>query len=147
LYGISGQPDIARLLLTSVLLCEDVTKEEKFMSERMQISQDRWSDYLSEVTTGNRGRLVAVDVIGPDEVSRRPEIDIPAMGAPLFALEYEPAGKGNDIILSLGEDSLDLEHTVTTPVELTVNLDDDGSLDSMEILDRNGARTKLNFIQ
>ena len=43
------------------------------MSERKQISQDRWPDYLSEVTAGNRGRLVSTDVIGRPDVS--PERD------------------------------------------------------------------------
>jgi hypothetical protein len=117
------------------------------MSERIQINLEQWSDYLSEVTAGNRGRLIAMDIIGPNNVSRDPEIDILAVGAPLFSLEYEPGSKGNDIILSLGEDSLDSEHAVTAPVELMANLDDDGSLDSLEILDEDGACTRLNFIQ
>jgi hypothetical protein len=117
------------------------------MSERIEISQDDWSNYLSEVTASNRGRLVAVDIAGPNEVSPKPEIDIPAMGKPLFALEYEPVTKGNDIFLSLGEESLDYEHTIAAPLELTANLDADGSLDSLEIMDQNGARTKLDFLQ
>jgi hypothetical protein len=37
------------------------------------------------------------------------------------------------------------EHPVENPVELAANLDPDGRLDSLEILDQNGARTKLNF--
>jgi hypothetical protein len=42
-------------------------------------------------------------------------------------------------------DEVAYEHPVEGPAELTANLDSDGRLDSLEILDRNGARTKLNF--
>ena len=44
-----------------------------------------------------------------------------------------------------GMDEVAYEHPVEDPAELTANLDPDGRLDSLEILDQNGARTKLNF--
>jgi hypothetical protein len=117
------------------------------MSNRIEISQDNWTNYLSEMTTSNRGRLIAVDIAAPNEVSHKPEIDIPAMGSPLFSLEYEPITKGNDIVLSIGEESLDYEHVIAMPLELTANLNTDGSLDSLEILAQGGARTRVNFLE
>ena len=69
------------------------------MGERKLINQERWSEYLSSVTAGNRGRLIAVDIAAPSEVLDVDEIDIPEVGAPLFSLEYEPAGKGDLILL------------------------------------------------
>jgi hypothetical protein len=116
------------------------------MSEKKQISQDRWVDYLNEVSAGNRGRLIAVDVIAGNEVSSKPEIDIPVAGAPLLALEYEPVNKGNAIILSTGEQTVDYEHAINATVELIENLDANGELDFLEFCDQNGARTKLNFL-
>ncbi len=115
------------------------------MSKRKQIDQEHWSDCLGEVASKKRGWLVAVEVVGPKEVLTKPEIDLPAMGSPLLALEYEPIAKGNAIILSVGEETVDYEHAVDGPVELVENLDADGRLSSLEILDQNGVRTKLNF--
>lgn len=120
------------------------------MSERTQIGQDRWPDYLSQVTAGNRGRHLAVDVIDPTAVSpesagKRSPITVPLTEAPFLSLEYDPVNKGNAIIISTGRDTVEYEHAVDAPVELTENLDADGRLDSLEILDQNGARTKLNF--
>jgi hypothetical protein len=116
------------------------------MSEQKQISQERWSEFLSAVTAGNRGRLIAVDVATPSEVLDVDEIDIPEMAAPLFALEYESAGKGDAIILSIGKHELENEHTIKGPIELSETLNDNGSLDSLEILAQGGSRIRLNFI-
>ena len=115
------------------------------MNEQKQIGQERWPDYLGQVTAGNRGRLIAVDIITPTDIFPEPQINILLLGSPLLALEYEPVKKGNAIILSVGEDAVEYEHAVDAPVVLTENLEADGSLDSLEILDQNGARTKLNF--
>ena len=68
------------------------------------------------------------------------------LGAPLLALEYDPPGKGNAIILSSGETTVDYQHTVTAPVEMSKRLNADGSLDALEILDVEGVRTRLNFL-
>jgi hypothetical protein len=62
-----------------------------------------------------------------------------------LSLEYDPVNKGNAITISSGVDEVAYEHPVEGPAELTANLDPDGRLDSLEILDQNGARTKLNF--
>jgi hypothetical protein len=115
------------------------------MSKRKKIDKAYWSDYLGEVAREKRGWLVAVEVVGRNEVLTKREIDLPAMGSPLLALEYEPAMKGNAIIFSVGEETVDYEHAVDAPVELAENLDADGRLSSLEILDQNGVCTRLNF--
>ena len=116
------------------------------MGERKLINQERWSEYLSSVTAGNRGRLIAVDIAAPSEVLDVDEIDIPEVGAPLFSLEYEPAGKGDLILLSTGDNELVYEHAIKGPRELTETLNDDGSLDFLEVLDLGGGRTRVNFL-
>jgi len=120
------------------------------MQQRKHIDQDQWSDFLSQVTTGNRGRRISLDVIGGARVSPESREDLApvAIGltdAPFLSLEYDPVNKGNAIIISSGVDEVAYEHPVEGPAELTANLDPDGRLDSLEILDQNGARTKLNF--
>lgn len=125
------------------------------MNERQEISQNHWPDYLDEVTAGNRGRLISVDIIGRSDVS--PEhadkqapmnlspVRVPITKAPFFSLAYDPLKKGNAITITTGEDAVDYEHAVDAPVELRANLDPDGRLDSLEILDQNGTRTKINY--
>ena len=120
------------------------------MQKRKHIDQDQWSDYLSQVTAGNRGRRISLDVIGeggiaPANMGELAPVAIGLTDAPLLSLEYDPVDKGNAIIISSGVDEVAYEHAVEGPTELTANLDPDGRLDSLEILDQNGARTKLNF--
>jgi hypothetical protein len=120
------------------------------MQKREQIDRDQWSDYLGQVTAGNRGRRISLDVVGGAGVSPegREELAPVAIGltdAPFLALEYDPVNKGDAIIISSGMDEVAYEHPVEGPAELTANVDPDGRLDSLEILDQNGARTKLNF--
>jgi len=120
------------------------------MQNRKHIDQDQWSDYLSQVSAGNRGRRISLDVTGgagvsPESGEELAPVAVSLTDAPFLSLEYDPVNKGNAIIVSSGVDEVASEHQVEGPAELTANLDPDGGLDSLEILDQNGARTKLNF--
>ena len=123
------------------------------MQKREQIDQEQWSDYLSQVTAGNRGRRISLHVIGQVGVSPESTEDLSpvAVGladAPFLSLEYKPVNKGNAIITSSGVGAVvEYEHPFQAPVELTANLDSDGRLDSLELLDQNGARTKLSSFE
>jgi hypothetical protein len=120
------------------------------MSKREQISHGRWSEYLDQVSAGNRGRRVSLDVVGQAEGVPVPNAELSpvAVGltdAPFLAIGYDPVDKGNAIVISAGANAAEYEHRVEAPVELAADLDDEGRLDSLEIVDQNGARTKLNF--
>jgi hypothetical protein len=118
--------------------------------QKQQIDPEGWSDYLNQVTAGNRGKRISLDVVGqspesPETAGRLAPVVVDLTNAPFLSLEYDPANKGNAIIVSAGENEVSYEHPVENPVQLTANLDPDGHLDSLEILDQNGARTKINF--
>jgi hypothetical protein len=120
------------------------------MQKPEHIDRAQWPDYLSQITAGNRGRRVSLDVIGgagvsPESSGELAPVAIGLTDAPFLSLEYDPVNKGNAIIISSGADEVAYEHAVEGPTELTANLDPDGRLDSLEILNQNGARTKLNF--
>lgn len=120
------------------------------MNTRERISQELWSDYLDWVTAKYRGRHVSLDVVGqssesPETTGELAPVVVNLSDAPFLSVEYEPVNKGDAIVISAGENEVSYEHAVEAPVELTANLAPDGRLDSLEILDRNGARTKLNF--
>ena len=115
------------------------------MGKRNQIDQEHWSEYLGEIARTKRGWLVAVEVVSRHEVLTKPEIGLPAMGTPLIALEYEPPTKGDKIIISVGQETVDYEHAIDGPTELVENLDAYGRLSSLEILDQMEVCTRINF--
>jgi len=65
------------------------------MSKREQISHGRWSEYLDQVSAGNRGRRVSLDVVGQAEGVPVPNAELSpvAVGltdAPFLAIGYDP---------------------------------------------------------
>ena len=80
------------------------------MAQTKQIDQDRWSDFLSMFSNGNRGRLMAIE-IADLAVGDQPLSD----AAPLFAIDFDSAGKGDDLMITTGLDEVDYTHKISAP--------------------------------
>ena len=110
------------------------------MAQTKKIDQGRWSEFLSMFSNGNRGRRVAIEVadmaIGDQPLTE---------AAPLFAIDYDPANKGDDLVITTGRDEVDYSHKINAPAEIWESQDDNGKVVSLEVIDRNGAKTILVF--
>ena len=91
-------------------------------------------------SNGNRGRLVAIEVadmaIGDQPLTE---------AAPLFAIDYDPANKGDDLVITIGRDAVGYSHKISAPAEIWELQDDNGKVVSLEVIDRNGSKTILVF--
>jgi hypothetical protein len=65
--------------------------------------------------------------------------------APLFAIDYDPANKGDDLVITTGRDEVDYSHKISAPAEIWESQDDNGKVVALEIIDRDGAKTILVF--
>ena len=110
------------------------------MAQTKKMDQDSWSEFLSIFSNGNRGRMVAIEVADM-ATGDQPLTD----AAPLFAIDYDPANKGDDLVITTGRDELDYSHTISAPAEIWESQDDNGKVVSLEIIDRNGAKNILVF--
>jgi len=110
------------------------------MAQTKKIDQGRWSEFLSMFSNGNRGRLVAIDVADM-AIGDQPLTD----AAPLFAIDYDPANKGDDLVITTGRDDVDYSHTISAPVEIWESQDDNGKVVALEIINRNRSKTILAF--
>lgn len=110
------------------------------MSGTKQIKQEDWSDRMVTFTNGNKGRKVSVVASGPGE-----EDSVLAENLPFMAIDYDPIKKGDDMIVSLGEDALLFGHTVEAPVEFIENQNDLGVVTSVEVIDQNDKKLILLF--
>ena len=110
------------------------------MAQTKKIDQERQLEFLSMFSNGNRGRMVAI------EVADMSNGDQPLTeAAPLFAIDYDPANKGDDLVITTGRDDVDYSHTISAPVEIWESQDDNGKVVALEVIDRNGVKTILVF--
>ena len=110
------------------------------MAQTKKIDQGRWPEFLSIFSNGNRGRMVAIEVadlaIGDQPLTE---------AAPLFAIDYDPANKGDDLVITMGRDEVDYSHKINAPAEIWESQDDNGKVVSLEIINRDGVKTIVAF--
>ena len=105
-----------------------------------QIPQDQWLDFFATFSNGNRGRAVSLEIFSP-ETGDQPA----ANQGPLMAVDYDPVGKGNDIVITTGIDEIDYSHTIQAPAEVWQAQNDDGEVSALEIVDQNNVKTVLGL--
>lgn len=110
------------------------------MAQNKQINQERWSEFLSMFSNGNRGRMVAIEVADM-AIGGQPLTD----AAPLFAIDYDPSTKGNDLVITTGRDDVEYSHKISDPVEIWESQDDNGTVVALEVIDRDGVKTIVIF--
>jgi len=104
--------------------------------ETKKIPTERWADWSATFTNGNRERLIKIELVG-DEVGAEPLVD----GAALVALDYDPVGKGNNFVISYGDETAPSSHVITLPVTVWQAQDENGLVVSLEIETEDGSRT------
>lgn len=106
------------------------------MSTKKQIPNNEWQERLQTFTSGNAGRKVAIAAEGMTIVENKPFRD----------LEYDPVGKGNDLVITVGYGDETYWHTVNAPVEIFENQESNGQVSTLEIVDQNGNSVYLRFL-
>ena len=110
------------------------------MAINTQISQDDWKDFFVTFSNGNRGRMLSVEVLD----SESGDTGQMRQGK-LMAVDYDPVGKGNDIVVTTGDTEVEYTHTIEAPVEVCKAQKDSGEVASLEIIDQNNAKTILSL--
>ncbi|PWJ39333.1 DUF5335 family protein [Sediminitomix flava] len=106
------------------------------MSIRKHLSQEEWSDKLQSINSSNKGRHVVLEV----------QNNTLAEDKALRDVDYDPVGKGNDIIITLeGNNGDTLFHTVKAPVDIYTVQHDNGELSIIDIYDQNGECTSIRL--
>ena len=110
------------------------------MAINTQIPQSEWLDFFVTFSNGNRGRDVTLEVIdssaGPQGQARQGK---------LLAVGYDSADKGDDLVITTGEDEVDHTHTITAPREVWRAQHDDGEIAALEIIDDQACKTIVSL--
>ena len=110
------------------------------MAINTQIPQGEWKDFFVTFSNGNRGRELSLEVLDPDAGDSGQ-----AQQGKLMSVAYDPVGKGNDIVVTTGEDEIEYSHTINAPVEVWKAQQDDGQVAALEIIDQNQTKTILSL--
>ena len=110
------------------------------MSLTKKVEHERWIEFLSMFTNGNRGRMVSIEIDEPSDGDEELTTELP-----LYAIDYDPVNKGNDLVVSIGLDDVAYSHTIAAPVDISQLQDDTGKVSSLVVTDQNGIRTIISF--
>jgi hypothetical protein len=101
--------------------------------ETKEIAEERWGEWCDLFTNGNRGRLIGIEIL--DDESGAQNL---ADGVALVAIDHDPEGKGNDMVISYGDEEAPSHHTVAGPVALWQAQDRNGVVVSLEVENEHG---------
>lgn len=104
------------------------------------VPRDRWVEFFDQFADGNRGRHISMEIIG-SELSDGELIQ----NAPLMAMVYDPAGKGDKLTIEVGRDEVTYAHTVDSPTEVLTGQDANGIMLALQIADAAGTHTLIKL--
>ena len=106
------------------------------MAINTRIPTEEWSDFFTTFSNDTRGRQVSIQVLDTESG----DTGVVDKGN-LLAVDYDPANKGNDIVVTCGTDKIDASHTIGAPEELWRAQLDSGEINALEIIDQNKNQT------
>ena len=110
------------------------------MAINTQIDQSDWPDFFVTFSNGNRGRILTIEIFDTESGSTGQ-----AKQGQLMAIDYDPVGKGNDIVVTTGENEIDYSHTIPAPVEVWQEQADSGEVAALAIVDQKNTKTVISL--
>lgn len=110
------------------------------MAITTQVARGDWQEFFVLFTNSNRHRGLTIEVIDPQGGTTGQ-----ARQGPLMAIDYDPVGKGNDIVVTTGANEIDYSHTIPAPVEVWQEQHDTGQVGALKIVGQNNVKTLLSF--
>jgi hypothetical protein len=110
------------------------------MTHAKKLDQGLWPKFMDTFSSDNMGRRVTVAI--QDSSAREQTL---ADRVALFAVDYDPVGKGDDLVISLGDNDIESTHEINEPVTIWEILDEDDTIVSLEILDQKENKTRITF--
>jgi Family of unknown function (DUF5335) len=114
------------------------------MTNKIDISKsvprEQWGEFFDQFSDGNRGRHISIEVIGSD----LGDAEL-VQNAPLMAMIYDRPGKGDDLVIEVGQDEVTYAHTVDSPTEVLTGQDSNGLMLAVWISDAAGTKTLIKL--
>jgi hypothetical protein len=114
------------------------------MDNKIELSKsvpsEQWGEFFDQFSDGNRGRHISIENIssefGDEELIQN---------VPLMAIVYDRPGKGNDLVIEVGEDEVTYAHTIDAPTEVLTGQISSGQIVAFWISDAAGSKTLIKL--
>jgi hypothetical protein len=103
---------------------------------KKQLRKNEWAERLQMLSSGNKGAKALLEEAGENI----------AENIPFRNIEYDPVGKGDDLVIAIGTGDNNLRHVVSSPMELYLHEDSNGVLTSVEIINNKSVTTIIRFL-
>lgn len=114
------------------------------MSNKIDLSKtvphERWGEFFDQFSDGNRGRRIAIESISA-ELGDETLIQ----NAPFMAMVYDRPGKGNDLVIEVGQKEVTYAHTIDAPTEVFTGQNEVGQIVALWITDAAGTKTLIKL--
>jgi hypothetical protein len=104
------------------------------------VPHERWSEFFDQFSDGNRGRRILIKSLdlelGDEELIH---------DAPLMAMIYDHPGKGDDLVIEVGQDEVTYAHTIDSPTEVLTGQDSNGVVLAVCISNAAGTKTLIEL--
>jgi hypothetical protein len=104
------------------------------------VPRERWGEFFDQFSDGNRGRHISIEMIG----SELGDAEL-IQNVPLMAMIYDRPGKGDDLVIEVGQDEVTYAHTVDSPTEVLTGQDSNGLMLAVSISDAAGTKTLIKL--
>ncbi len=104
-----------------------------------QIAPERWTEFFEQLSNGNQGRLIRLEIVNPERGD-----EIRFQKSPLLSLVYDSVNTGQ-VTISASEEEITRSYTIHGPNTVWEALDSNGKVVALEILDESQTQTILQF--
>lgn len=104
------------------------------------VPRERWGEFFDQFTDGNRGRQIAIEIIA----SELGDAEL-IKNAPLMAIVYDRPGKGDDLVIEVGQDEVTYAHTIDSPTEVLTGQNLNGQIIAVSISNAAGRKTLIKL--
>ncbi len=101
---------------------------------------EQWGKFFDRFSETNRGRYTSIEVIDSEQGDQ--EL---IKNTPLLAIIYDRPGKGDNLMIELGQDELTYAHTIHSPTEVLTAQDAHGLTMAVSITSTDGIKTLIKL--
>ena len=104
------------------------------------VPRERWGEFFDQFSSGNRGRHISIEIIDSELGDEELIQDVP-----LMAMVYDRPGKGDDLVIEVGQHEVTYAHTIDSPTEVLTGQNSNGVMIAISISDAAGRKTLIKL--